>query len=178
MKYDISILLIILLFIGCTKKTNNNEGNFCASGYALFVYLGENSKPIQSLLIRTNEADSTYKQYIGSSKENLERNGFVISQLQSEEYMDKILLTNDMYVLMKKYIADHNTYRNGNYWTANNNTIKVILSDSCEIEMISYIVDERDIGYFKNLKDTVKAIKNDDLLRMLDYYDRIVGGQR
>lgn len=173
MKYRLLIILYLLL-CGCDNNIKQrSEDNSCKSRFILFVYLGENSKYTPPLLLRTNEMDTTYLQYVGESIEMLEKNGFLISEFADRQSMYKILIDNSIYNIMENYIEKHNTNKDLNYWTANSSTIKIILADSCNNQFISYAINNLDTGYFDNLIKTVNYKNNENLRSRLEYYKAI-----
>lgn len=171
MKYIyLTIFLCFCFFFGCSTH-NTEKIDPCLSGYILFVYMGEQNKPIYPVLIRTDEKDSTYLQYIGSSQEKLEKNGFIIAELSYGKSFDNIIIDEKVFLTIKNYITINNTKIDKDIWNSDNNTIKIILSDKCD--SLTYIVDKSNINYFTHLIDSVKIFDNKSLLDGLNYYKNI-----
>lgn len=177
----INILVIIFsLVIGfsCSNNRQTKEleiSNPCMPGFILIVYNGENSAPVPAVLMRTDEKDSTYyKRFVGDSRDMFLKNDFVISESWEKDIMRKFIINENDYSIAKRYIIEHNTHKSKvekieDYSCAY--PFKIILSDQCD--SIVYIVDNRDIGYFKHLLDSTAVFNDKKLQYSLDYFRRI-----
>lgn len=168
-------ILFVLILSSCNTNNKNNLSktiDACLPGFVLMVYIGENSAPIFSTLIRTNETDSTYyNRYIGGGREMFLRNDFAIDENWDKNYIKKIMINDVNYNTLKEYIVNNNTKREevenvDDYsFTC---PIKVILSDRCD--SIVYIVNKTDTNYFKRLVDLTQTFENENLTKQLIYY--------
>jgi hypothetical protein len=137
-------------------------------GTILVVYLGESSKPTHSLLLRTNEDDTTFMNFVGGGKEKFDKYGFDITRETVRDFKS----SNETYNVFKKYIIVHKTGKNFNFHNANKNSVKILLSDGCDF--IMYSIDENEKSYFSNLIDTLGVEIEPELRNSLSYYEQIV----
>lgn len=150
------VLLFAYYLSACNNKQADKKAR-CLPGNVLVVYLGETNKPVNSLLISTAEDDSTYKNYVGGGKEKFDKYGFDTI----EEILNKIILSEEAYYTIKKYLIDHKTKKNGSMTSNDQTSFKIILSDSCD--KVMYSINKENKGFFQALIDTLE-LKNTDLL--------------
>ena len=144
------------------------ESKKCLPAIVMIGYLGMNNKPTYPLVIRTNENDTSYLDFIGFEKEKFKRTGFLTSK---EYYRVSTLRSND-YLLLKSYIVAHNTNKQRTIYNADANTIKIILFDNCD--SLAYTVNKEDTGYFSNMIDTLELnLEDDKLYEYIKYYHEI-----
>jgi len=173
-KINSILILIALILCSCNNKKDNlsKEIDPCLSGFILMVYIGENSAPIFSTLIRTDDKDSTYyKRYIGGGREMFLKNDFTLDEYWDKNYIKKITINDANYNILKEYIINNNTKRvdveNVDDYSYKC-PIKVILSDKCD--SIVYIVNKTDTNYFNRLVDITQTFENENLTKQLIYY--------
>lgn len=170
MKYFfiIGIMLYASTLFSCSDSKKKIEDEKCLPAIVLIGYLGEDNKPTYPLVIRTNENDTSFLEFIGFENEKFKKTGF----LTSKEYYRISTLKPEVYQLLKSYIAIHNTHKVRTVFNADGNTMKIILYDKCD--SIAYAVNKEDKGYFSKMVDTLKLKKEDDgLWRNINYYDEI-----
>lgn len=158
----------LVFFLFSCVNTSEPDDNQCVPGTILVVYLGESSKPTYSLLLRTNEDDTAFTDFVGGGKEKFDKYGFDVT----EETVRSIKASNDTYEVLKQYIMEHRTDKNFNFHNANQNSIKILLSDRCDF--IMYSIDENEKGYFSNLIDTLGVSIEKELRNSLSYYQEII----
>lgn len=157
------------LILGCSLNKGEIKECFgsCSSGYVLIVFMGEQTKPIYPILISSNEKDTAYFQYIGNFAELLNKNGFVISETMGKEHLRKVIVNDDVFSKIKKYILSQNTHKDTVSFEGGYNTFKIIFADKCD--SLNYLVDKTDRLYFKNLIDSVKPYDNNQLALNLQH---------
>lgn len=158
---------LLFFFFACVNASVQDD-NQCIPGTILVVYLGESSKPTHSILLRTNEGDTAFMNFVGGGKEKFDKYGFDITQ----ETVRDFKLSNETYNVFKAYIIKHKTDKNFNFHSANQNSVKILLSDGCDF--IMYSIDENEKGYFSNLIDTLDVEIEPELRNTLSYYEQIV----
>jgi hypothetical protein len=164
---NLSCFCLLFFFFSCVNTTEQVD-NQCMPGTILVVYLGESSKPTNSLLLRTNEGDTTYMNFVGGGKEKFDKYGFDVTK----EAVRNFKASNETFNVFKKYIIEHRTDKNFNFHNANQNSIKILLSDRCDF--IMYSIDENEKGYFSNLVDILGGEIEPELRNSLSYYEQIV----
>lgn len=163
----LSCFALVFFLFSCVY-TSEPDDNQCVPGTILIVYLGESSKPTYSLLLRTNEDDSTFTNFVGGGKEKFDKYGFDVTQ----ETLRSFKANNETYNVFKQYINKHRTNKNFNFHNANQNSIKILLSDRCDF--IMYSLDENDKVYFSNLIETLGVKIEKELRNSLSYYQEII----
>lgn len=158
---------LLFYFFSCVNNSEQDD-NHCMPGTILVVYLGESSKPTHSLLLRTNQGDTTFMNFVGGGKEKFDKYGFDITH----ETVIDFKTSNETYNIFKKYIIEHKTDKNFNFHSANQNSVKILLSDGCDF--IMYSIDENEKSYFSNLIDTLGVEIEPELRNLLSYYEQIV----
>lgn len=164
-------IIWLLMLCSCSNKKKLKE---CLPGHILIMYIGEVNKPPYSLLMRTNENDTTYFRYTKEEYNLFSKDEF--ADPVKKYFFRNEIITNEIYSIMKQYILDHNTQKDFNINHSEYNAMKLFLSDKCD--STEYIVDETDIGYFSGLIDTLKSTKNETIFTYLNYYKNIQENNR
>jgi hypothetical protein len=173
MKYFIFITNLFLSFsVLCSCLNNNNKtqqgGNKkCLPAIVLIGYLGESNKPTYPLVIRTNENDTSYLEFIGFENEKFKKAGF----MSSKEYYRLSTINPEMFFLLKNYIVTHNTHKDRTVFNADATTMKIVLYDKCD--SVSYSVNKEDKGYFSKMIDILNLKNSDELWNYIHYYHEI-----
>ena len=164
-KILIFTILSLLVFYSCDKPLKTSvpvkkafmNVDTCLQGFIIIQYIGEQDKPVKSLLLRTNGNDTAYYQFIRGNKtiRNHSIRRFVLNELIISKYEFGVL---------KEYIKSSKIKKTNILTDDMLNPQQVKLIDKCDT--IKYIVDKYDTNYFKNL---IQLIKNDSLRRYLKY---------
>ena len=172
-------VLVAIIFCACTSNKKDKErmselSDPCLSGFVLMVYLGEINHPVYPFVMMTDEKDSTYYYRYMSDNikehdiEKLDKYGFLITDFPKGHSTMNAIVDGETYNALKKYIIEHNTNKDLNYWSEDNNAIRIILTDQCD--SITYAINKEDTNYFKNLLEITFPRTNQDLQKGLEYY--------
>ena len=165
--FIIAIMLLASTLFSCSDGRKKVKSEKCLPAIVLIGYLGEDNKPTYPLVIRTNESDTSYLEFIGFENEKFKRTGF----LTSKEYYRLSTINSESYHLLKSYIVAHNTHKERTLFNADVNTMKIILYDKCD--SVAYAVNKEDKGYFSKMIDTLNLKSGDELWNYIHYYHEI-----
>lgn len=172
-------VLVIIIFCTCTsnKKDEVKVTEFsdpCLSGFILMVYLGEINHPVYPFVLMTDEQDSTYYYRYMSDNirehdiDKLEKYGFLMTDFPKGRSIMNATIDKKAYNTLKEYIIENNTNKDLNYWSEDDNAIRIILADQCD--SITYAINKEDTNYFKNLLEITLPCGNQKLQKGLEYY--------
>jgi hypothetical protein len=171
-------IIIALISYACNGNKDNNLSkatSSCMPGFILIVYIGENSAPVFSTLIRTDETDSTYfKNYIGDTHEMFLKNDFSMDEYWDKNCIKKFIINDRDFNTLKKYIISNNTRRDSIENVDDYSfkcPIKIILSDKCD--SVEYIVNRTDSTYFKRLIAITEEFGDKKFNKQLVYYKEL-----
>ena len=171
MKKIYLIVIISSLFnLSCNRANKLNDTNSvsslsdskCLSGFILIDYLGDQTKPIKSLLIRTDSKDSSYYKYFW------QKSALTDPYVRMMVLKDIVINQNE-YMSIKKYILNNNTHKNEICVDKGFNSLLVRLMDKCDT--LEYVVDRTNDTYFQNILNVVT--NNDALRKDMEYLRRV-----
>jgi hypothetical protein len=174
-KYLSYLLFAAFMLCSCTSQ----KEYACKPGFILVAYIGEVTSIRYAVLIRTDEQDSSYLDYVGVEQEDAKekhlKNGFRIDKYVLDGYYGytdiktRFIVDGKTFLLLKDYIVANHTHADvrEDYDPDDHNAQIVILSDKCDT--IKYIVTKSDSLYFRNLIDLIKGLDNEELDKSITY---------